>query len=492
MSERSTEHDVASTGNDDGKRPLPDERECVTRHRTTIGGKSLEYTATAGVIHLRNENRKATAAVFYVALTADADEPSERPLTFCFNGGPGSSTVWLQMGAFGPKRIDLPDTVAPPPPPYRLVDNEHGILDLTDLVFIDPVDTGFSRSGGEGEGKDFYNVPKDVEAVSEFIRRYLSRNHRWNSPRFLAGESYGTTRAAALALNLQQKGIVLNGMVLLSLALNFQTFVFEAGNELPYVLYLPSYAATAWYHGKLAEPHESLEALLEDVRRFAIEEYAPALLKGSLLPADEKRRIAERIAAYTGLDAELVHRLDLRVHYMRFAKALLGQPGVTVGRLDGRYVGMDSDPDHHRTQRDPSMDAPYGPYAALINDYLRRSLEFGQDDDYMVFNVKVNQGWSWAKEKGMGYVNAAEDLRKALVSNPHLKVLIANGYYDLATPFFGAEYTASHLNAGPELEKNVRLTYYEAGHMMYFHPPSIAKLREDVASFYGDSLQNGT
>ena len=470
-------------------RAVPPEATSVTQHETTIEGKTLAYTATAGRLHLKDDKGEPRAGIFYVATTLDGVEDlSERPITFCFNGGPGSSSVWLQLGALGPRRIDMPDTVNPRPPPYRLVDNAYGILDRTDLVFIDPVDTGFSRTGGENKSEDFFNIKADVESVSEFIRRYLSQNHRWNSPKFLAGESYGTTRAAALAKHLQERGIVLNGLVLLSVALNFQTFVFEVGNELPNILYLPSYAAVAWYHDRLPDRPPALDPFLDEVRRFALEEYAPALLKGAALDQKTKQALAQRLAAYTGLEVDDIERLELRIDYLRFAKSVLGKAGHTVGRLDARYVGPDVEPDHRRMQRDPSMDAPMGPFAALINDYLRRELAFEADDDYTVLSMQVNQGWKWDDAERMGYVNVADDLRRALLANPHLKVIIASGLYDLATPFFAAEYTADHLAVGPALRQNLRLTYYEAGHMMYFHPPSLEKLRTDLAAFYDDAL----
>jgi len=486
MSETKT---TEETTKDKAVRDVPPEATSVTQHETCINGKTLAYTATAARLHLKDDKGEPKAGLFYVALTLDGvEDASARPITFCFNGGPGSSSVWLQLGALGPRRVDMPDTVNPKPPPYRLVDNAYGILDRTDLVFIDPVDTGFSRTGGENKGEDFFNVKADVASVGEFIWRYLSQNHRWNSPKFLAGESYGTTRAAALAKHLQEQGIVLNGLVLLSLALNFQTFVFEVGNELPHVLYLPSYAAVAWYHEALDPRPPALAPFLDEVRRFAIEEYAPALLKGSALDAAHKTAIARRLATYTGLDAGDIEQLDLRIDYLRFAKSVAAKPGYTVGRLDARYIGPDSEPDHRRMQRDPSMDAPMGPFAALINDYVRRELGFEADDDYTVLSLQVNRGWKWDDADRMGYVNVTDDLRRALLANPHLKVIIANGLYDLATPFFAAEYTADHLAVGPALRKNVALTYYEAGHMMYFHPPSLAKLREDLADFYDDAL----
>ncbi len=457
----------------------------TTRHRTTIGGRTIAYTATAGTVRLSRKDGTPRADMFYVAFTADGvDDLSERPITFAFNGGPGSSSVWLQLGALGPRRVDLPDTVAPPPPPYRLVDNAFGVLDKTDLVFIDPVATGFSRAA-EGREQDFFNIEGDVDAVVEFVWRYITQNQRWNSPRFLAGESYGTTRAAGLARRLQERGIVLNGLVLLSLALDFQTFLFEAGNELPYVLYLPSYAAVAAYHGQLAEQPADLTAFLDEVRAFAYDEYAPALMHGARLDPERRAAVVDKLARYTGLDAETVDRLDLRVDYLRFAKGLLDRVGHTVGRLDARYTGPDLDPHHPQLQRDPSYDAPLGAYTALINDYLRRVLRYeAPEAGYTVLSMEVNRAWSWAEKSRMGHPSLADDLRRTLVANPHLKVIILNGLYDLATPFFAAEYTVDHLRLEPEQRANIELAYYEAGHMMYFHPPSLKQMRADLARFY--------
>lgn len=465
--------------------PAAPRPESITRHRTTIDGRALDYSATAGTVRLHRKDGTPRADMFYVAFTADGvDDKSARPITFAFNGGPGSSSVWLQLGALGPRRVDLPDTVAPPPPPYRLVDNAFGLLDQTDLVFIDPVATGFSKAAKDDDDS-FFNIDGDVEAVAEFVWRYLTKNQRWNSPRFLAGESYGTTRAVGLARRLQERGVVLNGLVLLSLALDFQTFLFEVGNELPYVLYLPTYAAVAAYHGRLAEPPEDLWAFLDEVRAFAVDEYAPALLRGSGLDAERRARIVEKLAGYTGLDARTIDRLDLRVEYLRFAKSLLDRPGHTVGRLDARYTGPDLDRDHRQLQRDPSYDAPLGAFTALINDYLRRVLRYAADDDrYTVLSMDVNRAWSWADKGRMGHPSVADDLRRTLVANPHLRVIVLNGIHDLATPFFAAEYTIDHLGLEPEQRANIELTYYEAGHMMYFHPPSLRQMRADLVRFY--------
>jgi carboxypeptidase C (cathepsin A) len=468
--------------------PARPERSVSRPQTTTIDGQQLAYTATAGTLNLKDDKGEDRASVFYVAYTLDGGDPS-RPLTFCFNGGPGSSSVWLQYGAFGPRRVPMTDPEHAPPPPYALEDNPLGLLDITDMVYIDPVGTGFSRAVGEAEDKDFHGLKEDVESVGEFIWRWMSRNNRWNAPVFLAGESYGTTRAAGLSLHLKEKGVYCAGLVLLSLATDFATFLFETGNDLPNVCYLPSYAAVAWYHDRLPDRPDALAPFLDEVRRFAIEEYAPALLQGDRLDPARRDALAARLARYTGLDADAIARRRLRIPYLWFARQLLGPGHRTVGRLDARFVGPDLDPYAQTMNRDPSYDAALGAYTSVVNDYLRRELGWETDDPYHVLSGAVNRAWKWERDGRRGFVSTAEDLRQAMVSNPHLRVLIANGLYDLATPFFAAEHTASHLGLPPELQSQVRLTWYEAGHMMYFHRPSHRQLRDDVVAFYADALR---
>ena len=468
-------------------RPARPEAAQTTQHTLALAGRTLAYTATAGTLNLKDEYGEDRASLFYVSYVLDGvADPSTRPVTFCFNGGPGSSSVWLHLGAFGPRRVVVPDTVPAPAAPHRLEDNSASLLDQTDLVFIDPVGTGFSRPVGEGEGKHYWSVKEDVESVATFILRWLNRNGRWTSPKLLAGESYGTTRAAGLALALSEKGVTLNGLILVSVALNFQTFLFETGNDLPYLLYLPSYAATAWYHGRV--PGKSLQALLDEVRAWTLDVYAPALMRGPRLSDKARAAVAARLARYTGLPADAIAARDLRIPYLWFAKQVLGRPGVTAGRLDSRYVGRDTDPWASELTRDPSYDAIYGAYTAGINETLRRTLGWTTDDEYDVLSINVNQDWRWEQGRRRGYLNVADDLSQAMVANPHMGVLLANGLYDLATPFFAAEYTADHLNIGPELRGNVRLTWYEAGHMMYLHPPSLLQLKADLDAFYRDVI----
>ncbi|HJL14320.1 MAG TPA: hypothetical protein RMH99_01620 [Sandaracinaceae bacterium LLY-WYZ-13_1] len=491
MPDDAKEPSADSKDGGDPKKPPPEERRSVTRHAVEIGGERVEYTATAGTLFLRDDEDEPRASVFYVAYTRDGVDPATRPITFAFNGGPGSSAVWLQLGALGPRRADVPDAEPSPPPPHRLVDNEQSILDVTDLVFVDPVGTGYSRPLGETKAKEFHGVEEDVKSVGEFVRRFMSRHSRWNSPRFLAGESYGATRAAALSAHLAAEGLMVNGVVLLSPALTFQTLVFETGNDLPHVLYLPGFAVTAAYHGALEDEPSDLPSFLDEVERFALEEYAPALLAGASLPEDRRQQMASKLAAYTGIDAALWLRYDLRIDLARFCRELLRDSDEVVGRLDARFRGIlahvNDDPGEH----DPSLHYPYGPYAALINDYLRRELGYEEERKYEVISFQVNEAWQWRRaekpSEPFGYINVAPELRRAMVQNPHLLVFFANGLYDLATPYFASMHTARHLGREPQIRRNVHEAFYEAGHMMYLHEPSRQKLRADLLRFYGEA-----
>ncbi|HMQ30626.1 MAG TPA: peptidase S10 [Chloroflexaceae bacterium] len=473
----------------------PRDRLVETKHRVVVGGRELRYTATAGTIVLREESSKdgeggpkvepeqARAAIFFVAYTLDgvADRRT-RPVTFAFNGGPGSSSGSLHPGLVRPKVAPMDDAGRPPPPPYRLADNEHSLLEVSDLVFIDPVSTGYSRVlPGEAAGQ-FHGFRRDIEAVGDFIRLYTTRYGRWVSPKFLAGESYGTTRAAGLAGYLQDRhGLYLNGLMLISAVLSFQTLEFEPGNDLPYMLFLPSYTATAFYHGALPdELRGDLRAALAEAEGFALGPYATALLRGSALPDDEREQIAARLARLTGLSPQFVARCDLRVRDDRFVKELLREAGRTVGRLDSRFKGIDRDAAGERAEFDPSLAAIVGPYTAGLNDYVRGELKFESDLPYEVLTDRV---LPWRADHENRFIDVAETLRAALSRNPHLRVHVASGYYDLATPYFATDYTISHLGLDPSLRGNVRVSYYEAGHMMYIHRPSLAKLRGELGAF---------
>ena len=480
---------MSAQAEEDQSAPVPEERTVTTRHSVRMDGNTINYRAVAGTLNLENEDDQPAASIFYIAyLREGVDDPSQRPLTFSFNGGPGSSSVWLHLGVFGPRRVVFDDAQYPSPPPYEISDNPHSILDVTDLVFIDPVGTGFSRTVGEGEDKDFLGVEEDVKAVGDFIREYVSRNNRWNSPKFLAGESYGTTRAARLVNHLQGRGMNMNGVLLVSSILNFQTARFEAGNDLPYILFLPTYAATAWYHEALDNRPENLEGFLEEVRAFAVGDYATALMQGDQLSATERNRVAARLARYTGLSEDYLRQTNLRINIQRFAKQLLRDQRRSVGRLDSRYLGRDADAAGERPDQDPSYAAILGPYTAALNTYVRDELQFEEDSEYAILSFNVNRNWNWQVPDRAGYVNTGEDLREAMTRDPHLQVYVANGYYDLATPFFATEYTMDHLGLEPSLKDNIQMDYYPAGHMMYIHPESLQAMGDDLSAFYARAL----
>jgi carboxypeptidase C (cathepsin A) len=374
------------------------------------------------------------------------------------------------------------------PPPYQLVDNDFSMLDVTDLVFIDPVTTGYSRVV-EGENpKQFHNFEKDISSVGDFIRLYTTRYNRWVSPKFLSGESYGTTRSAGLSGYLQERhGMYLNGIILISSILNFQTARFTPGNDMPYILFLPTYTATAWYHNRLdAELQKNLRDTLDEVEAFAAGEYATALIKGDALPKIEYDAVVSKLARYTGLSAEYIEQTNLRIEIMRFTKELQRDQRCTTGRLDSRFTGIDRDAAGETWEHDPSMTAIMGPYTATLNDYVRTELEFESDLPYEILTSRV---WPWGYENVQNqYLNVGETLRKAMSMNPHLKVLIANGYYDLATPYFATRYTFDHLHLDENLRENYSMTFYEAGHMMYVHLPSLEQLKADMVDFVKKAL----
>lgn len=477
--------------------PTPQDNLVTTHHTIALDGQTIAYTVTAGAIVLKEEAEKTgedegasegeqpKASIFFIAYTKDGvDDPASRPLTFSFNGGPGSSSVWLHLGVLGPRRVLLDDDGFPLRPPYRLVDNEASLLDATDLVFIDPVSTGFSRPAPGEKAKDFHGFTKDIESVGDFIRLYISRYRRWLSPKFLVGESYGTTRAAGLSGYLQERhGLWLNGIMLVSSILDFQTTDFNPGNDLPYLLFLPTYTATAWYHQRLPADLQALPLteVLAQVEAFVMGAYALALLQGTALPVEQRAAIAAKLARFTGLSQDYVERSDLRIDIFRFVKELLREQRRTVGRLDSRYTGIDRDAAGEHFEFDPSYVAIQGAYTACFNDYVRGDLQFESDLPYEILKG-LYQTWSY-KEFENQYVNVAETLRKAISMNPHLHVHVANGYYDLATPYFATTYTFNHLSLDLSLQDNVGMSFYEAGHMMYVHQPSLHKLKAELAGF---------
>lgn len=474
------------------KSEIGPERQSVTQHSINLGGRELRYTVTAGTAILKEEDGTPKASIFYIAYTLDGvKDPATRPLTFSFNGGPGSSSVWLHLGVLGPRRVQMDDEGHELPPPYKLVDNEASVLDLTDLVFIDPVSTGYSRPVPGEEAGQFHGLENDISSVGDFIRLYTVRAGRWSSPKFLIGESYGTTRAAGLSGYLQNNyGYYLNGIMLVSSILNFQTARFDVGNDLPYPLFLPTYTATAWYHQKLPADlqQKPLRAVLDEVEKFAIGDYTLALAQGSRLDAASRRDIAAKLARFTGLSAEWIERADLRIEISRFCKELRRNEGRTVGRLDSRFVGIDGDRNGSDFEHDPSMTGIMGPYTATINDYLRRDLNFSSDLNYEILTGKVRP-WTFGDAGDNRYADVGATLREAMTKNPSLRVMVANGYYDLATPYFATRYTFDHLGLDPTLADHVSMSYYEAGHMMYIQKKSLLQLKKDLANFYASVLK---
>ncbi len=492
-----TEKDISTSKPTEEAKPTPKDQLVETTHTILLDGQEIRYTVTTGTIILKEEaekigekageaeGEKPKASVFFIAYTRDdVPDKTRRPLTFSFNGGPGSSSVWLHLGLLGPRRVVMQDDGGLPPPPYRLTDNEFSLLDVTDLVFIDPVSTGFSRPVVGEKAKEFHGFKKDIESVGDFIRLYTTRYGRWTSPKFLIGESYGTTRAAGLSGYLQERhGLYLNGIMLISSILDFATADFNPGNDLPYILFLPTYAATAWYHQRLPADLQArpLRDVLAEVAAFALGEYTLALMQGAALSAEARAGILARLARYTGLSADWIDRAELRIEIMRFTKELLRDRRRTVGRLDSRFTGIDRDAVGEKHEYDPSLTNITGPYTAALNDYVRCELKFESDLPYEILNPRV-WPWSYAQHENQ-YVNVVETLRKAMTTNPYLKVFVANGAYDLATPYCATEYTFNHLGLDPTLRGNVSMAYYPAGHMMYIHLPSLAVLREDLVGF---------
>jgi carboxypeptidase C (cathepsin A) len=469
---------------------IKEEPPVVTHHEIHVGGRILHYTATTGYMPIRNEEgTEVEANIFFMAYTLDNPAP-KRPLMFSFNGGPGSASIWLHLGAIGPRRVKMLPDGGMPQPPFELIDNEDTWLDQTDLVFIDPVGTGYSRATKKDLAKKFFSVRGDISSVGEFIRLYLSRYQRWNSPLFLVGESYGTTRAAGLSGYLIDRGIALNGVVLVSSVLNFQTLQFTRGNDLPYVLYLPTYTATAWDHKKLPSDLESqnLAAVLNDVQQFAAGPYATALGKGDSLTPQERQSLVEQVARYTGLDQSIVSFNDMRLKQPVFCRELLKSQRLVVGRLDSRFTGDELSQVQREAQFwDPSMAVIRPPFTATFNNYVRTDLGFKSDLEYYVLGGGIGE-WDWGSA-GEGFPDTSEALRLAFVKNPYMKLFVANGYYDLATPFFATRYTLDHMNLTFEQHQRITLGYYDAGHMMYIKSDSLSRLKKDVSGFLNTALQ---
>ncbi len=459
-----------------------------TSHEITINGKKIAYKAVAGTLILKDEKCNPKASVFYISYIKEGvDNTANRPISFCFNGGPGSSSVWLHLGMLGPKRVDLSvsgDTL----PPYKMVDNDFSMLEMTDLVFIDPVSTGYSQAIPFEDEKKYHGVEEDIKFFAEFIRLFVTRVNRWESPKFIVGASYGTTRAAALANYMHDKDyLYINGIILISSILNFESIDFSAGNDLPYLLYLPSYTAAAWYHKKLApELQENFDKTIELSRQFVSNDYVKALFKGDLLSQVEKQEVIKKFAYFTGIDPNFIEKSNLRIEMSRFDKELLRSNKRTIGRFDSRYLGIDADAAGEHTEYDPSISAIFGAFAAAFNEYVHTDLKWSMNQRYTLL---ASLGNTWDYGITNQYLNVSENLRKVMTKNPFLTVFVANGYYDLATPFFATEYTFNHLGLDPSLLNHVTMKYYHAGHMMYTDPNSLKKLKQDLAKYFTDTLK---
>ncbi|MGE5278177.1 MAG: S10 family peptidase [Acidobacteriota bacterium] len=473
------------------KKEPPRAEQSVTQHSVVIGGATVNYTATAGTLVLKNDKDEPWASMGYTAyVRRDAGNPSRRPITFAYNGGPGSSSVWLHMGALGPRRIVTTDAGATPPPPYQLVDNAYSILDKSDLVMIDPVGTGYSKAVGEAKNKDFWGVDPDIQSVSRFIKQYVSDNGRWNSPKYLLGESYGSTRSGGIADYLQTKeGMSLNGVVLVSVALDIEALFAVPGNDRPYPFFLPTYTATSWYHKVLPSQPKELDPLLDEVRRYALGPYTEALMKGDTLSDADRRAVAEKLHQYTGLSVDYVLKANLRVSEGEYAQELLREHGETVGRLDSRFLGVTLDRLAKEAEYDPQEAAISAAFTAAFNNYYNEELKFGQGKTYAIEAEELFKFWEWKhKPPGSpfpipGFPNTGLDLAHAMTVNPNLHVLVLNGTFDLATPFLATEYMMSHLGLEKKLQGHIHMKYYPAGHMMYVHEQSLKAFKADVAAF---------
>ena len=470
----------------------------VTKHSAKIEGKVINYTATVGTLILRNEKDEPIAAFGYTAYTKDAEtDLSKRPITFSYNGGPGSSSMWLHMGVMGPRRVVVNDPQPNGPAPYRIEDNNYSILDVSDVVMMDPVGTGLSRAVGKAKNTDFWGVDPDIRSVSQFIKNYVHENERWNSPKYLLGESYGTFRSAGVADYLQSSfGISVNGVVLVSNVLEIRTLAYNPGDDISYIVNFPTYAATAWYHNKLASKPASLDAFLVEVRKFCWGEYASALMQGDQLGAAERENILTKLVAYSGISKEYWDKANLRVNQPQFAQELLRSSSMEVGRLDSRYKGITTNVLSEYTSKDPQATDIAPAYISAFMHYYTTELKVSKDKTYNTSAYGL-QGfnWDWKHKRSEGLFGdacpptTAPDLLNAMSNNPRMKILVMNGIYDMATPFGATEYTFDHMGLNKTLKANVTQKYYEAGHMMYTHEASAAKFKKDVVEFIASSLK---
>ena len=476
---------------DTSEAAIPKPVQVVTHHDITINGERIKYTATAGTFLLKGDDDKPIALFGFTAYTKDGVTSSEnRPVTFAYNGGPGSSSIWLHIGALGPKKVVIDDPEITPPAPYTMEDNAYSLLDVTDLVMIDPVGTGYSKPVGKATGKDFWGVNQDIKSVSQFIFQYIRANARWNAPKFLLGESYGTTRSAGVADYLfAHMGVSVNGVILVSTVLNFQTLDFEKGNDLPYIFFLPTYAAVSWYHHALPEQTRNLDSLLAVVRNFAQGDYADALFRGYALDSTAREHVIDKLYHYTGLSKDYWRKADLRVNEPQFTEELLRSRGVTVGRLDSRYQGPSNDLLSEYSSYDPQSTALTPVFTTDFMDFYHTYLKYPTDETYHVAAYsRKGFEWDWGPGSSgtnwMGYTDVSENLADVMSKNPYLKVLVLNGYFDLATPFFATEYTMDHLgNVAPGFRDRIIMKYFNSGHMMYIHNESLPVFKSTIADF---------
>jgi carboxypeptidase C (cathepsin A) len=471
-----------------GQNELPKGYLSETSQTLTIGTQKIALTAKAGTMQLRDEQNKPIALFGYTAYTKNGAD-SKRPIVFAFNGGPGSSSFWLHMGVLGPKRVIVKDPEFTPGAPYEIVNNEYSVLEVADLVMIDPIGTGLSVPIGEAKFQDFWGVDQDVRSISLFIAQYLRENNRYNSPKYLLGESYGTFRNAALMAKLFDMGIALNGVIMVSAVFDLRTLLFPPNDDLPYLVHFPTYAVTSWYHGKLDKKYSDLNSFLAEIRSFTESEYLTALFKGNRLSTIEKNNIADKLSAYTGISKEFWLKGNLKITAGEYFQELLRTEGQTVGRLDSRFKGYNLDLLSQTADYDPQSAAISPAYIAGFLDYFYNQLKVSPEQ-YYTTSAGGREGfkWDWSHRGNIIWnanaaVNTANDMARTMVRDPNVKVLILNGYYDLATVFYGVEHTIDHLELPEELRKNIIMEYYEAGHMMYTHQPSLEKFKKDVNGF---------
>ncbi|SNT09126.1 Carboxypeptidase C (cathepsin A) [Sphingomonas laterariae] len=460
--------------------------------KVSVGGKTIGYTATAGTLTIRNAAGKPTASIFYTAYTAPASGGKPRPVTFIYNGGPGSASLWLRMGSFAPVRVRTTDPRAVAPAPFHVDPNPDTLIGSTDMVFIDTVGSGYSRILGDAKPAEFYGVDQDVDAFAKAITRYVIKNKRWGDPKYLLGESYGTTRSGALAYQLEDQGLTLNGVILLSSIMNYG--IRQSGFDNIHVGYLPTYAATAWYHNRVTDKPADLATFVEQARVFANGAYAAALAKGQDIPAEEEDAVARELSRFTGLPVDYLKRANLRVDLGRFRKELLRDQRLTVGRFDSRYTGMDDDAAGETPEYDASSTGITGAYISTFQDYLTRELGYETE---LTYRRSAREGgdfkWDWSHrapdDRTQNVADVTADLSAAMRINPHLRVLSLNGYYDMATPFFSTERDLKHMMLAPELRPNLQFRYYPAGHMVYLNPDALRTMRQDLERFYAEAAR---